>query len=441
MLPVVAIVGRPNVGKSSLMNALLRRRKAIVDDMAGVTRDRVAARVRLDGRHVELVDTGGIGIVDTQALEAHVEAQIAQALEVADAMIFLTDAREGLTTIDVEIARVLRQKNVPIVLAVNKAEGRKAEATVGEFAKLGIEPLPISALERQGLDTLAELIVEQLPQADGDEEDVEEPILKIAIVGRVNTGKSTFLNALAGSERAIVSEIPGTTRDSVDLHFQKDGRTLLLTDTAGMKKESAVQGSVDFYAQRRAEHAIQRAESILLMLDCTQEITTTDRRIAGMIADAVKPVVIVANKWDLAKDEIATGQFADYVSKRLPGLHFAPIAFCSAKDDKNVLAAIDTAQSLAKKARLRVGTAEINKVLAAAFKDTRPPIRLKGRPKIYYGTQTDVNPPTLMLFVNDPRIFRKGYRRFLENRFREALPFDELPLRIIYKRRKSLFSK
>ena len=204
-IPVVAIVGRPNVGKSSLMNALLRRRKAIVDDMAGVTRDRVAARVRLDGRHVELVDTGGIGIVDTQALEAHVEAQIAQALEVADAMIFLTDAREGLTTIDVEIARVLRQKNVPIVLAVNKAEGRKAEATVGEFAKLGIEPLPISALERQGLDTLAELIVEQLPQAD--EEDVEEPILKIAIVGRVNTGKSTFLNALAGSERAIVSEL------------------------------------------------------------------------------------------------------------------------------------------------------------------------------------------------------------------------------------------
>jgi len=440
MLPVVAIVGRPNVGKSSLMNALLRRRKAIVDDMAGVTRDRVAARVVLDGRHVELVDTGGIGIVDTQALEAHVEAQIAQALEVADAMIFLTDAREGLTTIDVEIARVLRQKNVPIVLAVNKSEGRKAEATVGEFAKLGIEPLAISALERQNLDTLAELIVEQLPQPDGDEEDVEEPILKIAVVGRVNTGKSTFLNALAGSERAIVSEIPGTTRDSVDLHFQKDGRTLLLTDTAGMKKESAVQGSVDFYAQRRAEYAIKRAESILLMLDCTQEITTTDRRIAGMIVDSVKPVVIVANKWDLARDEIVTGQFADYISKRLPGLHFAPITFCSAKDNKNVLAAIDTAQSLAKKARLRVGTAEINKILAAAFKDTRPPIRLKGTPKIYYGTQTDVNPPTIMLFVNDPRIFRKGYRRFLENRFREALPFDELPLRIIYKRRMSMFS-
>ncbi len=439
MLPVVAIVGRPNVGKSSLLNALLGRRLAIVDDMPGVTRDRIAAPVNLHDGWVELVDTGGIGIVDTQSLEDHVEAQIQQALEVADAVIFVTDGREGITPMDEEIARALRGREIPLLLAVNKTESQEARATASEFGALGYEPIPISAMERFGLQYLADQLLELLPEGGGNERD--DPELKVAIVGRVNVGKSTFLNQLAGAERSIVSEVPGTTRDAVDLLIEKDGRTVKVTDTAGLKRESSVSGSVDFYAQRRAEHAIKRAEACLLVLDCTDDITRGDRKIAGMIETACKPVVIVANKWDLAKGRMDMSDYGDYVSKTLPGLFYAPIVFTTAKGGKNVLAALDTAQALVKQSKHRVGTPQINKVLQAARTEFRPPVRMRGRPKIYYGTQIAVNPPTLMLFVNDPRLFRKGFRRFLENRFRELLPFGEIPLRIIYKRRRSIFAK
>jgi len=442
MLPVVAIVGRPNVGKSSLLNALLGRRLAIVDDMAGVTRDRVAAPVRLMERWVEMVDTGGIGIVDTQQLEAHVEAQIEQALEVADTVVFLTDAREGCTPIDEEIARALRSKGTPLVLAVNKSESKQASQAVADFARLGLEPIPISAMERQGLAFLAEQILEALPEEqEGEAAAMEDPALKVAIVGRVNVGKSTFLNDLAGTERAIVSELPGTTRDAVDLRVEKDGRTILVTDTAGLKRESSVQDSVEFYAQRRAEHAIRRAEVCLLMLDCTDDVTRGDRKIASIIEDVCCPVVIVANKWDLVGSQMTMSDYADYIAKTLRGLHYAPMVFVTAKEGRNVLAAIDTAQALAKQSRLRVGTPEINRVLERARTEFRPPVRLKGEPKIYYGTQIGVNPPTLMLFVNDPRLFKKGYRRYLENRFRGDLPFKEIPLRIVYKRRRSLLAR
>jgi len=235
--------------------------------------------------------------------------------------------------------------------------------------------------------------------------------------------------------------VPGTTRDAVDVRIEKDGRTILVIDTAGLKREAAVQDSVDFYAQRRAEYAIKRAQVCLFLLDCTQEITRGDRKIAGMIEDSVTPVVIVANKWDLAKGKMEMADFAEYVAKTLPGLHYAPIAFVTAKDGKNVLAAIDTAQTLAKQARIRVGTPEINKVLERSRTDSRPPVRMRGQPKIYYGTQTAIDPPTLMLFVNNPKLFRPGYRRFLENRLRAELPFKEIPLRVVYKRRKSMFAR
>jgi len=439
MLPVVAIVGRPNVGKSSLLNALLGRRHAIVDDMAGVTRDRVAAPAELEGCWVELVDTGGIGIVDTQALEDHVEAQIRQAIEISQALILVVDARAGCTPMDREIARILRGYDLPIVLAVNKTESREAEATVGEFGALGIEPIPISALERIGLVDLARSVVEVLGQGHQDQSP-EDPSLKLAVVGRVNVGKSTLLNQLAGSQRAITSEIPGTTRDAVDVRVEKDGRTLLLIDTAGIKRESAVQDSVEFYAQRRAEQAIGRAEVCLLLLDCTQEITRGDRRIARLIEDAVKPVVILANKWDLAKGRMEMDEYAEYVAKTLPGLHFAPLVYTTATSGRNVLAAVDVAQSLARQARHRVGTPRINQALERARTQFRPPVRVRRTPKIYYGTQTGIHPPTIMLFVNDPRLFRPGYRRFLENRLREELPFKEIPMCLVYRRRRSIFA-
>jgi GTP-binding protein len=436
--PVIAIVGRPNVGKSSLLNALLRRRYAIVDDMAGVTRDRVSARARLAGRSVELVDTGGIGIVDTQALETHVEAQIEQALAMADAVIFVCDGRDGLTAMDREIGAALRRLDVPVTLAVNKIESKQAEQSVAEFSTLGWDPLPISAMERIGIGYLTDAVVEDFPETPDDH---VAPALKIAVVGRVNVGKSTFFNHLAGGDRAIVSDVPGTTRDAVDTLVEKDGRRILVTDTAGLKRESAVQDSVEVYAQRRAQHSIERSDVSLLLLDCTDDITKGDRKIASFIEDAVKPVVIVANKWDLAMGKMEMADYADYVAAKLPGLHYAPIVFTTAADGKNVLAAVDTAQALFRQANYRVGTPEINKVIESSMTDFRPPVKVKGRPRIYYGTQIEVNPPTLMLFVNDPRIFSSGYRRFLENRLRESLPFKEIPLRIIYKRRRSIFAK
>jgi GTP-binding protein len=442
MLPVVAIVGRPNVGKSSLLNALIGRRHAIVDDMPGVTRDRVAAHADLDGRWVELVDTGGIGIVDKQQLEAHVEAQIEQALAICDLIVFVTDAHEGCTPIDGEIARALRRREVPVVVAVNKSESKAARATFNEFAELGFEALAVSALEATGLDDLKAWIKANLPEEEGGSGGAPpEPVLKVAIVGRVNAGKSTFLNALAGEERVIVSEVPGTTRDTVDVRIEKDGRTILVMDTAGIKRERSVQGSVDFYAQRRAEQAISRSEVCLLMIDCTEEITRGDRQIARFIEDHVKPVVIVANKWDLAKGRMEMDDYAVYVAKKLTGLHYAPMAFVSAKEGRNVFAALETAESLAKQAGQRVGTAEINRAIERAMTESRPPTRIPREPKIYYGTQTSVSPPTIMLFVNDPRLFGPAFRRFLENRFREVLPFTEIPLRIVYKRRKSIFAK
>jgi GTP-binding protein len=443
MLPVVAIVGRPNVGKSSLLNALLGRRYAIVDDMPGVTRDRISAPAEIGGRWVELVDTGGIGIVDKQALESHVEAQIEQALAICDSIILVTDAHEGCTPMDREIAQALRSREVPITLAVNKTESKAAQAAVAEFGELGFEPIAVSALEGLGLEELKARIAEGLPAPGegGTAEAPPEPVFRVAIVGRVNVGKSTFLNALAGEERAIVSEVPGTTRDTVDVRIEKDGRTFLIMDTAGLKRERAVQDSVEFYAQRRAEQAIGRADACLFLLDCTDDITRGDRQIARFIEDAVKPVVIVANKWDLAEGRMEMEAYADYLSKKLPGLHFAPLAFVSSIDGKNVLGALETAESLAKQGQLRVGTPQINRAVEEAMTKSRPPTRMVKEPKIYYGTQTGVSPPTIMLFVNDPRLFGQAFRRFLENRFREQLPFKEIPLRIVYKRRVSIFSK
>ncbi|MCZ6573909.1 MAG: ribosome biogenesis GTPase Der [Planctomycetota bacterium] len=439
MLPVVAIVGRPNVGKSSLLNALLGRRLAIVDPMAGVTRDRVSSPVPLGDRVVELVDTGGIGIVDRQDLEEHVEAQILQALESAAVAIFVTDGREGLTPMDREIANALRGHDLPLVLAVNKTESEEARAAVPEFGAVGLEPFAISATQRFGLNELCAAVVEKLPEPEGEE--ALDPDLNLAVVGRVNVGKSTFINRLAGGVRAIVSEIPGTTRDSFDVRIDRDGKLVQITDTAGIKKEAAVQDSVDFYAQRRAEVAIDRAEGILLLLDCTDDLTRGDRKIARKVRDSVKPVVIVGNKWDLADGHMDKEKYVEYVRKTLPGLVFAPIVLCSAQTGDGVDRVLEDARRLQQQASHRVSTSEINRVLERTRTDFRPPVRLRREPKIYYGTQIEVNPPTLMLFVNDPRIFRQGYRRFLENRFRKDLPFKEIPIRVIYKRRRSIFAK
>jgi len=441
-LPVVAIVGRPNVGKSSLLNCLAGERISIVEETPGVTRDRVSTVVTHEDVTFELVDTGGIGIVDRGDLTEHIDRQIHTAIYDASVILFVVDAREGLMPLDQEVAGRLRREPLrpdekgefprKILLVANKVDEPKYEADAAEFCKLGFgEPLLMSAAQGFGRTDLLDRIVKELPPTPP----AVEPILKLAIVGRQNVGKSTFVNAIAREERMIVSEVPGTTRDAVDVRFEKDGKTFVLIDTAGVRKRSKIQDSIEFYGRARTSAAIRRADVVLLMIDASAEISRVDKKIGEEIAAEGKPCIIVANKWDLSGGKVPTEAWAEYAYDRLRGLGYAPISFVTAKDRKNVQATIDLAQHLAKKAQNRVGTGELNRVLDRVRDRHLPASRGARLPKIFYATQVATSPPTFVLFVNDPELFPKDYRRYIENRFREDLPFDELPVRIFYRAR------
>jgi len=434
--PVIAIVGRPNVGKSTLLNALVRSRVAIVEPTPGVTRDRVAVLCTLADRTVEVVDTGGVGIVDRQGLEAHVEAQVAQAVEGADVVLFVTDAREGVAALDRRVADLLRGARAPVVLLANKVETEEAEWGLGELEALGHgTPLAISAKERIGLDELEERLAVLLGAHAIPPRRLPPPELLLAVVGRMNAGKSSLVNALLEQERMIVSEVPGTTRDSVDVRFERDGKVVVVIDTAGIRKERIVHDSVEFYAQRRAERAIRRADVTVLVLDTTAEVARLDRKIAAYAIEHHQPVVVAANKWDLVPREDKLSHFKKHLRTALPPLRHAPVVATSATEGKGVEAVLAAAWRLQGQARTRVGTADVNKALEEA-QALRAPKPYQGRRgHIYYGTQVDVAPPTFVLFVNDPELFESNYVRYLENRFRESLPFAEVPLRFFLKAR------
>jgi GTP-binding protein len=428
-VPHVAIVGRPNVGKSSLFNWLAGRRIAIVDPTAGVTRDRVSSPVRLDGRFVELVDTGGIGIDDVDQLTDQVERQIELALEQADVILFVVDARSGLMPLDEEVARRLRQVHKPVLLVVNKCDTPELEQQTAEFFKLGWDRLiPVSAQQHRGKQELLARIRGQLPDGDGTPLKLE-PELKLAIVGRRNTGKSTFINCLARSERMIVSEVAGTTRDSVDVRFERDGKVFLAIDTAGVRRKGSIQNDVEFYSMARAERSIRRADVVLLFFDPRWRISKVDKQLAEYILENHKPAVFVVNKWDLA-GTLRTGKFAEYVRKVFPSLDYVPIAFITAKDGKNVQGVLKLAQDLHRQSSARVGTGDLNRVLRQALAEQSPPLRQNRRPKVYYATQVAANPPTIVLFTNGPELFDNTYRRYLVKTFRDQLPFHEVPIKL-----------
>lgn len=435
--PVVAIVGRPNVGKSTLLNSLVRGRIAIVEDTPGVTRDRVGVLTTLCERTVEIVDTGGVGIVDRQGLDEDVEGQVKAAIRAADVILFVVDAREGRAPLDNRVARLLRPEIDRVILVANKVESDRVQWNVAEFMGLGYgEPLNISAKEKQNLDELEDLIEPLLPTGPTTPVRMAAPDLQIAVVGRVNAGKSTFVNAMLAADRMIVSEIPGTTRDSVDVRFERDGRSYVIIDTAGIRKERAVQGSVEFYAQRRAEKAMRRADVTVFMLDASVDVGRLDRQIAGYAAQHYRPTVVVANKWDLCADAgLRTNQFSEYLDKVIAGLPYAPVVFASALNGRNVEKVLEVAHSLHTQASTRVGTAEINKVVEKAYAMRKPRPKQGRIGRIYYGSQVETCPPTITLFVNDTYLFRPDYLRFMANRFREALPMAEVPIRIFLKTR------
>lgn len=434
-VPIIAIVGRPNVGKSSMFNWLAGKRIAIVDPTAGVTRDRVSTLVQLGDRYAEVMDTGGIGIVDSDALEADVDRQINLAIDQAQLILFVLEARSGVVLLDEVVAERLRKAKCKIIVVINKCDTLELEAQCSEFYKLGYgQPLPVSALQNRGKDELLRAIARNLP-AEGPDEEVKKVAIKLAIVGRRNTGKSTFINQLAQSERVIVSEIPGTTRDSVDVRFERDGQTLIAIDTAGVRRKRSVKGDIEFYSMARAERSIRRADVVLLFFDAAKKVSMVDKKLVEYILEEHKPVIFVINKWDLLKDNLPTGTFVDYLKKVFPMLDYVPFAFITAKTGKNVQAVVNLAQSLFKQTAERVGTSAINKVLRQALADMAPPLRMNRRPKIYYGTQVATHPPTIVLFTNNPDLLSKTYQRYLLKTFRDHLPFNDVPIKLYLRAR------
>jgi len=436
-LPVVAIVGRPNVGKSSLFNTLVGRRTSIVEPTPGVTRDRVTAICDFDETYFELVDTGGHGVVDRDDLSEHVECQIRYAIAQADLILFVVDAREGLTPLDRNTAELLRRRAEHVRLVANKVDEPHLAASIGEFARLGFgDPLPVSAVNGSGKWALLDLVRERL--AGLSHERPAAPVMRIALVGKRNSGKSTFINALAGEPRVIVSEIPGTTRDSIDVRFEKDGRTLIAIDTAGVRKKNKVADDIEFYAHSRALDSIRRADVVLMLIDATEPVGQVDKRLAHTIADEFKPCILVINKWDLAKERASTEQFGEYLTKVLPELDYAPVAFTSAVADRNIDSTIDLAAALFKQAQTRIGTGPLNQALRDAVDAHAPPSKGgKKQAKFFYATQITSQPPTIVIFVNDPRRVTVSYERYLLNQFHERLPFEEVPIRLIFRPRRA----
>jgi GTP-binding protein len=439
-LPVVAIVGRPNVGKSSLLNCLAGKRISIVDPTAGVTRDRVSAPVELtqDG-YVEVVDTGGFLIPSPDLAPgdiAHqVNDQIDFAIAQAEVILFVVDAREGVTPLDTVMAQKLRRQAKPVILVANKVDAPNAKTELGELNALGFgEPLPVSAVARAGIEQLVNRAAELVgPLADRP----AEPVMKMAIVGRRNVGKSTFINALAGQQRVIVSEIPGTTRDSVDVLIDIGGQTICAIDTAGLKKRTKFTNDIEYYSQHRSLRSVRRADVVLLLIDATEPIGLVDKQLAEVTADEFKPTVIVVNKWDLARGKAETDQYEDYLNKMLPSLTYAPIVFTSASEGAGLTDAVKTAQELFVQSTIRVGTTELNKAVADSIAQRSPKARGPGRPsKLYYVTQIATAPPTIVCFVNEVNSFDQPYQRFLLKELRARLPFAEIPIRVVFRPRK-----
>ena len=434
-LPVVAIIGRPNVGKSSLLNALAGEMISIVEPTAGVTRDRVSTFIGRDGRYFELIDTGGYGIVDSDQLSDHIEGQILQAIESANLVLFVVDVREGITPLDQKIAELLRKHKLDVMGVANKADTARLFPAAGEFVRLGFgEFFCVSAQNNLNISILLERIFERLKHLETTGAP-PEPVMKIAIVGKRNAGKSSIVNAIAGTERVIVSEVPGTTRDAIDVRIEKDGKTLVVIDTAGVRKKAKMaktDNSIEFYSYVRATRSISRADIVWLLIDATEPVWQVDKGLAHLIAEEYKTCIIVVNKWDLAKDRAATGDYEEYLTKMLPGLKYAPIAFTTATEAKNVQSVLDLSAELFKQANTWITTGRLNKAFEIIRTERAAPSKRGAKwPKIYYVTQVAVNPVTIMMFVNDPGLFDENYRRFVAGRLRELLPIAEVPIRLL----------
>ena len=431
--PIVAIVGRPNTGKSTLLNRIVKRPVAITEDLPGTTRDRNMADVNWRGVEFTLVDTGGLEIKPNTAIARGVKTQVENAISEASVIVDVVDVITGVTPADLEIADVLRRSNKSILLAANKADNAKRETEALEFYELGLgEPLAISAHHSRGIAELLDKIIELIP-AEPQAKVMNESI-NVAIVGRPNVGKSMLLNALVGEERVIVDDAPGTTRDAVDTLFDFKGQNMLLIDTAGIRRRGRVKAGVEQYSVVRSFRAIDRADVVLLILDATELVTTQDTHIAGYIQDAAKGIIIIINKWDLVENK-DTIVWDKSIKNEFKFASYAPILYTSAKTGQGVNKIMPQVSQVYRERLKRLPTAAVNNVIQQAVAAHNRPTSQGKQLKIYYATQAEANPPTFVFFTNDAKLVHFSYKRFLENQLRQAFGFTGTPLRLTFKSR------
>ena len=464
MKPLVAIVGRPNVGKSTFFNRMIGERIAIVEDMPGTTRDRIYGDTDWNGREFTLIDTGGlelgteipvgqVGLTGQPGdIMKHVMGQAHLAIEEADVIVLMVDARSGITAADEEVAELMRRTEKPVILGANKADNAERRMDAVEFYTLGLgEPIVLSSLQGVGTGDLLDRIVEELPPAEEMAEDEEDERPRIAIVGRPNVGKSSLLNAILGFQRAIVSDVPGTTRDAIDTEVTFGERKMVLIDTAGIRRRGRVGPGVEKYSVLRSSRAIERSDVAVLVIDASEGLAAQDTHIAGEIQDGTKGVVVVINKWDLAQeqhraereeifpdpdDEIASAErYRRIIMEGLKFIPYAPVIFASAKTGYHVQSLLETVLSIADMRFLRVPTARLNEVVQSAVRHHNPTVFRNRTLKIYYATQTRVNPPTFVFFVNNPEALHFTYERYLENQLRAAFGFKGTGIRLYFRAR------
>ena len=431
--PIVAIVGRPNVGKSTLFNIFAHSRISIVEDTPGVTRDRLYADTEWLDNEFMMVDTGGIEIMNTDKIAVSIRQQAQIAIAEADVILFVCDARAGITHEDAEVAKMLRQSKKPIVLAINKADSPKQEMEIFEFYNLGIgEPIPVSAANHLGLGDLLDAVVEKFPETSAYGEDGNEDEIKVALIGRPNVGKSSIFNTLVGEERSIVSDVAGTTRDAIDTPVIREGQKFLFIDTAGMRRKARIDEPIEKYSIIRSLRAVDRSDVVLMVIDAIDGITEQDKKIAGYAHEAGKGIVLVVNKWDLYdKDNTSTLRYTENLRRELVFMQYAPVVFVSAMTKQRIHRLPEVIHYVAEQNAMRISTSVLNQVVEDAIAINPPPTEKGQRLKILYATQVKIKPPTFVIFVNEPEIMHFSYQRYLENKLREAFGFEGTPLQMI----------
>lgn len=431
-LPIVAVVGRPNVGKSTFFNKVVGRRVSIVEDTPGVTRDRIYAEAEWSGKSFALIDTGGIEPDSDDVILSQMRIQAEIAMETADVILFMVDGKDGLTASDREVGSMLMKTGKEVILAVNKVDSPKLPDDFYDFYELGLgEPIPISAANMYNLGDVLDVIIDKLPHREGTE---EEDTTKIAVTGKPNVGKSSLINALLGEERVIVSDIAGTTRDSIDTPFTRGADKYILIDTAGIRRKSKVTGDIEKYSVIRAIAAIERCDVALLMVDAVEGVTEQDKKIAGIAHEAGKGIIIVVNKWDLIeKDTHTMKEFQKDIAEELAFMSYAPSVFISVKTKQRLNNVIDMVKYVSEKRALRVPTGQLNSLIADATMMNQPPSDKGKRLKIYYATQVGVKPPLFSFKINDRDLMHFSYARYLENKIREGFGFEGTSIKFVFR--------